>query len=512
MVVIKVEFGRTALTASGVSEAFLNEIRALADARCWSGTADFPRFSERTVKYLEDIFKARGADLRDAVFQLSHLLALATKLSPRGRALDVLYGYDGPVRAKRLSAYLADLSEGNDHVAAEPDGFTLTYAGGETYRLASARLPLLMALMEFSLAGACEAEGGPWMPKTIAEIEAAPESFDHVRRTSNTMASRLSAYLDQALRSRVDRERFESLASFLDARATQGGAGDNSGKWVIDDAAVLEFWRDAVADPEKGGDFRQYRTVHRAFVALVLALREGEDWARLYRARSTDASEDAFLQIEATQGGFETLEEGGNTPLDQLTEPPIARVKFLTGAEEKALEIAVRLWGAVRMFPLSVLRSEVMGGVQNEIINALRFRRPVAPLLNLEKLAEADGTAYHTQQDQFGKLRQHVGRMRQAAIHVMAERRGIEIPDEIATTARKAYRSIRREGFAEAFADDEVGEAFEAALDPLGEIAGLVESLRAALPEDPNPEFEADRALFRAAFTELYAKETSDGV
>lgn len=514
MAVIKVEFARAGLAASATSESFLNQMQLLRDARCWVGGADgseLPRFSESTLRYLERALFSRGADLRDAVFQLAHLTGAAAALSSSGRALDLLYGFPGPVRSRALGAYMAEAASGRDgHVTCEEKSLVLRYREGQGYRIATARLPLLLALLEFLLSSPEAPEQAREVLALIERVEADPDGFETVRGASNAIAAGLNASLDRVMRSRVERDRFEALAAFLDEIAAEEDIGDGDRVWTLDDGAILAFWRRGAEDQERAEDFRQFRTVHRAFVALTLALREGEDFQRLYRPQASE-TEESTVQIAEEQGRFETLDEHAPSPLDALEEDPIARVKFLTGAEAKSIEIAARLWGAVRDYPLSVMRSEVFGAAQNEIINALRFRRELEPLVRLDKLSEP-GAGYDAVAGRYAKMRKHTRQMMHAAAHVMAERRGIALPEPQATETRKAFRSVRRAGFSEAFGDDDIGKAFEAAIAPLTELGGLLKALLAALPEDLETRFVGDRAAFQKAFGDLYGKETTDAV
>ncbi len=508
MPVIKMEFGRAGLAASATSETFLNHMQILRDARAWSGGAEGseqPRFSESTIRYLERALLARGADLRDAIFQFAHLVSLAAAASPSGRALDTLYGYDGPIRARRLSAYLAErLAEGRSHVRSEEGAFALAYPGVQPYRLLHARLPLLFALLEFLLTAPESPEQSREIAGHIARIEGEPGEFETVKAASNAIAATLNAELDKMMRSRVERDRLEALAAFLDETAVHTATGER--RWRIDDDAILGFWQRGAAGAGRSEDFRQFRTVHRAFVGLVLALREGEDFQRLYRPQAAD-DEEGYLQLTADQAAFATAEEELPSPLDGLVEL-VDRVKFLTGAEIRALEIAARLWGAVRDFPLSVLRSEVMGGAQNEIINALRFKRELGPLIALDKLADPDDAGYPAVAERYERLRAHLRQMLNASAHVTATRRQMTLPEPTATETRKAYRGVRRVGFDKAFDDPEIGALFEAAITPLSELGALLAELERALPEDLADRFETDRAVFAKAFEDMYGKET----
>lgn len=504
MPVIRMEFARAGLAAAATSEAFLNQMGLLAEARAYGGGADLPRFAGGTLRRLERALTARGQDLRDAVFQLAHLLGAAAALDPQGRALDTLYGFPGPVRARALAAYLAS-GGARGHVRHEAEALALSYDGGPDYRLAHARLPLLMALLEFLLTAPDAPEQAGETMALVERIEAAPGCFETVRAASNALAASLGARLDRVMRSRVERDRFEALARHLDETAEEVEPGER--RWRIDDGAVLSFWLRGAADPARAEDFRQFRTVHRAFVALILALREGEDFRRLHRPVAADDGE-SMLQIAERDAEIETLEEGRPSPLDALAADPAGRVKFLTGAEAKALEIPVRLWGAVRALPLSVMRSEVMGAAQNEIINALRFSRPLGPLVRLERLESDAAAGYGALRARYSKLGGHLGRMLLAAAHVAAERRGIALPEPRAAEARRAWRATRRQGFDGAFEAEGTGPAFDAALEPLADLARLMAGLEAALPEDTAALFAADRTAFAGAFAELYPQET----
>jgi len=513
MAVIKVDFGRSTLASSGITEAFLNQMQVLRDSRAWSAGAgaEAPRFGESTLRYLERTLFNRGADLRDAIFQLSHLVAAAAEISPRGRALDVLFGYDQPVRAGPIAAYLAGLAADaqTERVRAEENALVIEYRGDARYSLAKPRLPLLFALLEFALTAPDAPERAEAAHQAITRIEQAGDSFEAVKSASNNLANMLAGQLDELLRDRGERDRFEAVARFLDAHAVADPVETGAETWVIDDDAVLGFWLEAVTRSQEAEDFRKFETVHRAFVSFLAALGAGLDWQALHRGRASADDEEHFLQISEEAGQFDTLDEAAPTPLDHLAEPPSSAIKFLNRNEERGLQIPVRLWGPVRELPLSVLRSELMGGAQNEIINAVRFRRPVEPLIALEQLGseERGESNYRSVAGRYQGLREHIVNMRRAAAHVASTRRGFALPEDRAKEFRKAFRAYRRAGFDRAFDDPEIGEGFEAAIGPLSELAALIAALCPTLPEDLEGQFEADREIFRTAFGELYAKE-----
>ncbi|MEO0822266.1 MAG: hypothetical protein AAF074_17785, partial [Pseudomonadota bacterium] len=117
----------------------------------------------------------------------------------------------------------------------------------------------------------------------------------------------------------------------------------------------------------------------------------------------------------------------------------------------------------------------------------------------------AEGGRYAEQAAAWRDAKQHLGRMRLAAAHVLAHHAGLEVPGD-AAAARKAFRGFRREGFQDALEDPDRGEAFGATIAPLTTLSSLAESLLAALPEDLDGLYAADRPRFQAMFRAIYGE------
>ncbi|MEO1459438.1 MAG: hypothetical protein AAFV49_18010, partial [Pseudomonadota bacterium] len=105
MVVIRVDFARARISDSARTEEFENEIEKLRDALAFTpGRLDErPRYSPRTIGLLTRDLMARGPGLRDAIFQLAHLLRAAAAVAPSGSALEVLFTLEGPARPDPLA-------------------------------------------------------------------------------------------------------------------------------------------------------------------------------------------------------------------------------------------------------------------------------------------------------------------------------------------------------------------------------------------------------------------------
>lgn len=499
MAVIRVDFARARLADSGRSEAFENQIESLREARAWTRTGflDHPRYARATIDRLVWALVGRGPDLRDAIYQLSHLLRAAGALGARGGALGVLFGLEGPAHAAVLAGGLARAFERRPDLLRPTEGGVLLQGGENApYRIAAARLPLLIALLEILIGLDLDDAGRAERDAALAAAETSAPDRAALTKASNRLAAALSRWLDGALRSRAARDRFAALARFLDARAEPGARGAPP-SWRLDDEAVLGFWEAQAAEAEEA-ELRLFRSAHRAFVALSTALAEGEAWRGLHAAAlDIDAPDALDLDPDEVADGAPDLDG----PLAALETPPLDRVKLLNRAEREGLEIVDGPWRLGPHLPLSALRSAAMGRTQGAILNALRFRRQTAPLLDLPPPGPDD--PYASQIAAWAALATHLMQARLAAAHVVAHHAGVE-PPAMAEEARRAFRSFRREGFAGALDDPALGAAFGDAIAPLARLSSLVESLTEALPADARALYAADAPRFAAAFRAIH--------
>ncbi|MEM1345399.1 MAG: hypothetical protein AAGI34_12575 [Pseudomonadota bacterium] len=496
MVTIRVDFARARLIDSAKTETFVNEIRKLQDALSFSrGRADpRPRFSQSTIALLSRELIARGPGLRDAIFQVTHLMRAAASVSPSGSALEVLFTLEGPAQPRHIAAGLAPWFANSEHATLTDKALCLTYADTrEPYELTFTRLPLVLALVEFALGMELDDNTARERDAVMRRLETSAPRLDAQREASNALARVLSGYLDQALGARAARERLIAVARYLDEHAEAETPGQPP-LWHLDDEAVLGFWE---TQAETGAsEMRLYRTVHRAFIALILALRHGRDWHALHEGlRDFDA-----LPVESALDPAAVAGEAAGSALDALAEPPLDTVKFLNKREREALELVDLYWRQTGELALSVLRSAVMGRHQSALTTARQFGRPLAPLLSL---AEAPG--YGAQIEEWQSLAKHLERMRLASAHVLAHHAGLDLPAR-ADEARKAFQSFRRAGFSEALDDPELGRAFGAAIAPLVTLSEQLDGLQTALSSDLDRIETADRPRFEQALRTIYAE------
>jgi hypothetical protein len=323
-----------------------------------------------------------------------------------------------------------------------------------------------------------------------------------VAKVSNRMAAFLSRQLDDLVRARSLRDRFQDIGRFLDKTA-EGGSDQTPPDWRIDDDAVLNFWVEAATDPERD-DLRLFQSVHRSFVALVVELSEGEAW----RSMTAGAIEvgDALeigLEIDAAQATLTVAPNDG--PLGELLDLGEDGVKFINKSEGDTLGLVNGLWRCGPDFPLSVLRSAAMGRVQNTLVNALKFKRELEPTLSV---VDAGAVLYKDAQQSWRDLLEHLRKMRMASAFVALSHRNID-PPEGAEEARRVYRGIRRQGFQDALEAPDRAPLFEAAIPPLSALSSLIEALLQALPADPADQFDQDARTFEAVFRTLYGQQES---
>ncbi|MEO0819910.1 MAG: hypothetical protein AAF074_05715, partial [Pseudomonadota bacterium] len=391
MVVIRVDFARARISDSARTEEFENEIEKLRDALAFTpGRLDErPRYSPRTIGLLTRDLMARGPGLRDAIFQLAHLLRAAAAVAPSGSALEVLFTLEGPARPDPLARGLRPWFEGRAEIGTiRDDLLALPYdgAGAAPYEIPFRRMPLVLALHEFVLGLALEGEAAAERDAALEAAATAENTRAAISAASNRLANAISRYLDTVLGGRAAQERLRAITRLLDEEAE---APEHGGPpiWHIDDAAVLSFWEtEAAKSGAEGGELRMFVTAHRSFVALLVALREGEGWYAMHQGAQVvealplgqDINEDEVIGLGDVAG---CLFPGG--PIERLAEPPADAVKVLNKREAETLELVDSFWRLAPELPLSTLRSAVMGGHQSAIRAALQFKRPIAPLLEL---------------------------------------------------------------------------------------------------------------------------------
>lgn len=303
---------------------------------------------------------------------------------------------------------------------------------------------------------------------------------------------------------RMRRLPFAAVERGLRRLAAAGAAGP------LDDAAILDLFRSEIAAGE--------RPVFHSLVRLVATIervrRHGLDLQRLAQALPLDPAPEVETALADIAGGDDaSLEER----LDRVPSRP----KCLTGVERRELHGVVALDPLHRTLPLTALRAIAFEPVQAGILN--RQRRGSGGAGVAVRAQGADARPYADIGAALSRLREHLRDLLRVALLLRLDDGGGEMPDDPRAAAaiaegRRVLKGLRREGFdapvpelREAFARlDEDLAALTGALDET--LAGIA-ALDAGAPLEAR--FGADRALFAALFSTLYAdpsvQEASDG-
>jgi hypothetical protein len=454
------------------------------------------------------------------VLELCHLVAAADVLAraPEG----YIRFFFEPKRASSSSfrtRVTASLARSGNHgaVAPAPGAITVRYADG-AFTIAYARMPVLAALLEFLVT----ALGFAAVDAALASVRHGRRRIETVRAAARELSRQVYRYLGDHLPSVHARRKFDVILAYLRRRA--GG-----GPLTFDDAAVLAFWR-ARAD-HGDADFKVFRTALLAFVDVAHALeaahfRTGRDAAQSIGYDRAAGEVDPDTVVEAID---DTL-EGWASPLDRLDEEPVARIRFLTAEERALIDLAFALGPKAIALPLSVLRADVFGAVQN-LLTAARRRRDRA---RIEEAATcADAEPYPARAARLAALDQVCEQVLKAAAFAVLQREprptnvirfrrgGVAEPAadpfaERLAEGERAFAAIRRDGFARAaLADPDAVEGFKLGGEALLALRRHLTQFRAALDTEAARtagslarQFDDDRAAFSAELTDLYVKAT----
>ena len=517
MNVVRVDFARARVADSAQSEAFINQIQALAQCSAWSDTGEkiSLRYSPKTIENITRTLLGRGPNLRDAVLQLVHLLHICGAAAPSGRALDVAFTLSGPMRADNVKNGLAAaLADPSLPVQIKDNGIEILYRSAGSYRLASLRLPLLMALLEFVLGLELQGEEHQARERAFEQAQGCKNDRKEIVSAANALGAVLNRALDQILRNRYRWERLSAIMDFLDTRANSNDA--DAAFWTIDDEAVLACWEDAQTSESSDLDARLYSNVYQGFVELFLALSDGDAWQSINEsgvAWDADEGIDRYMtettrwdpnkdDVEHLQMASIDLPSMGDDALAALKTPPLDSVKFLNESEHGLLGLVNGAWRQAPELPLSVMRATVMGLAQNRITQALRGNQ--IPSLDV---IEGDMVSYERQLEKWQKVGAHLEKVRLAAALVVSRHEGLPMPSaDVQARATQAFRSLRRSGFADALTSEEKGEIFGDAIASLAKLSALLEKLLDALPANLPTVFCQDAERFSAIFRKVYTQ------
>lgn len=474
---------RGRLLAASQSNELREVFRQLADIDGPAG----PKFTQRTLTALAARIVGRAYET--PLLELCHLVRAAElkgSASRRGGFEWLFWG----VEVARPSAYRAAFAP-----EADEEGETLIYPDGR-FEVRFGRMPMLAALMEFlvSFLGY----------RTVADAAARLGAEDANRHTVSDVAKALARRLYAALRNHLPtaqaQRKYRAITEFL-----QEEAGDEFTGHDINDEAVLNFWL-ATADSDKATDFRGFRTTVLAFLRLRRLLLESDSLRSLAHPLTIGTKTDAG-EVEISADAV-LPPSPDDDPLELLHAQPAAAVKAYNKRELAALELPLTETAGVVALPLSYLRAETFGPLQNRLTQTLRGKSG-----DLAALIAAGPTAtYPDCIAALARLARYTRQVMQATLYVLRHRRH----DEPSTTVdlgtfaaqRKAFKAINRAGFGDSALEDARRPAFEALADALAPISYALATVLNALDNDRSrASEEVDRLLFAAAFNQLYGVE-----
>lgn len=394
------------------------------------------------------------------------------------------------------------------------DGVVITYEDG-AFNVPFARMPVLSALMYFLL----ETVGYEAADNAFSGLLENPARQKPVRDAANQVSRRLYEYLGDHLRPAQEQGKFEQIVSFLKAL---NGAHEAE----INDAAILSFWR-TQTESAGAGDFKQYRSALRAFVAFVKAIEGGRDKGAVARPAAIGEDRDGGEISPDILTAAMDLEGEWQSPLPQLEAEPASHIRFLNNREHKDVSLIME-WGPLAMaWPLSLLRYETFGFTQSRLTQAARAGAAQGEIARIASCAETEN--FTDRVGRIGELGEHASQtlkasawiLQNAATESATETAHGETPENGEETvveahmlaARRAFKKLNRQGFSEDTASDpDLIAGHRAGLDVMLSVRDRLASWHImareldAAPPGLAGQFAADTECFKDGFHRLYGE------
>ena len=512
-----------------------------------------PKFSPQVCRDLAKAIACRN--YAKAVLELCHLVRLADAVSG-GAGYEMFFWGGG---AARPSAFRGQVQEGlgmSDGVRVVENGAEVIYPDG-SFTVTFGRMPFLSAFLEFLITTVGYAD----MDGVVRKLLGSDVTQKEVSQRANELSRILYEYLKDHLPTAQNQRKFRRVIDFMEGRF-----GEEFGADAVDDTVVFEFWlAESVTGTSDGVDFKTFVTAFKTLVRFRQSLECAADYKALENPQVIGFDREAGeIDPDAVYGAVDTI-DGYRSPLLELDEPPAASIKFLNRRETGALTLLFECGDAAYALPLSIMRSEVFGKGQAQITQALR--RKVTPAEMADLVNDCAPESYTDRKDDLSAIAAHVDRALLASLHALARNRSPEtislvmalrpktdftvlreafvegdeepddnvvylrastvserflaviedstkVGDEVAglmAEARKAFRGLSRQGFAEDTLDDpDIAEGFVTGAKTLIDIGAQVSSFidllgRTTLPRgDWDQQFVADKSEFSKQFGILY--------
>lgn len=486
------------LVRAGGEDGMVSDFRAVAESTAPDGGL---RHAPRpTLDWLSRfvVGQAGGPNKDAPLYEFCHLVNALLLADPRADTLPLFF-----LSPDRVTpAYARDWFDGRTGPGLTFDGDEVALAyGEETFSIRYGRMPALAALYEF-LCGMESYAFYPRLEEIVGGIADRPGRLDAVKRATNALSSEMRRYRRAHMESARHEGKFTAIVTFLRDRD-----GDPR-RLTVDDAAILDFW----LLHGQGKEYRGYRTVFDLFVTFSEALDAAGARTAVSGAAPLGTDREAGELDVADTEVADAPAAAWRSPLDDFDQPPLNGINFFKkSSERKPMEALMRYGPHAVRLPLAFLRYESFGQVQAGITNDLQVGRGNESVAR--RLTCNDAEPYAQRQQTLRRLADHCLDLEKATLYAIRD------PDDTVVPfpgTERSFAGISRKGF-EAFGDRTDGVRRDVFRHAAGHIVAVADGLEKFLDQvnrldsadgGLDGKFEADRAVFSAAFVRLYGEST----
>ncbi|MBT3196088.1 MAG: hypothetical protein HN842_00200 [Gammaproteobacteria bacterium] len=445
-----------------------------------------------------------------ALLELCYLIVMVVSPLQSEKRKKGLYHFFFGISPAAASQYSHHFGDTGDNIGDEPLR-SIEVEGGE-FSIYFSRMPVLVELMELmiTLLDYREIEG-ILTPLMERESLSKPLNKKLVSEVANALSAQFYQEMNHHLPAAQQQRKYQQIAQFMLSRHPDGFRYHQIG-----DDEVLEFWKAFSEQQSRSAeDFVKYASVLGGFMDFYRTSKVVYEM-EVSRAYS---SHESMSEGEIAQSLHDVMVEEEELPLEQLSESPVDRVKFLNKRELDQLRwLFESPQPVIQHFMCSCLRSRLFGSIQNQLIEQLRRREGAGAEMDLliEQIMGSDWQGYQPLLDQDQKLSQFLQRLLFASLHPLFQREqqvtdwGALIgPEESEWNLRKRARSefskISRKGF-EKQNSGEQAEIFIQAIPILLGIRKRFSSYQQWLQQDERIEQRSreDQRVFKKVLKQIY--------
>jgi hypothetical protein len=355
----------------GTSSILRAAFACVTDASAVDGS---PRYTEKTLHDLRVAVVCRSYS--KAVYELCHLVAALG--ANNCRYVESLWHIERGTKFA-FQNHFHNHPPNNSNAIAGSNGITLNFNDG-AFTVTYGRMPFLNAFLEFLFTSV----GFDAIDRLLRPLSGVPLRIDVINTTAKEIQRVLYDYLLAHLPPLQQQRRERHFLSYLETTEQQIGDID-----VINDAAVLSYWRDAAFDVQT--DAVTYEVVYRTAWKLILALEAAYQHYAVEGARpiGLDREKGEIEPADVATVAMTFYEE--SSPLDRVLDAVEQGVRLLSAREIAMLKGLPLDERVERRLPLSVIRNATHGFTQRRLTAARRRGES-----DLEEILAEDGALdYH---------------------------------------------------------------------------------------------------------------------